>query len=459
MALHVIKKGLNLPIAGEPDQVIQPGRAPRRVALLAADYHGMKPTMLVAAGDSVKRGQALFEDKKTPGVMYTAPGAGTVLAVNRGERRAFQSLVIELSEAERPNKAAADDAVSFAAYAGKEPTSLSSEEVKALLLESGLWTSLRTRPFSKVANPATTPHSIFVTAMDTTPLAPSVDVVFRGNEDFFRQGVTCVAKLTTGKTYVCVAADSPVKSAVPAEASIEEFQGIHPAGTPGFHIHTLDPVNLDKTVWYLNYQDVIAIGKLFTTGRLDVERVIALAGPGVVKPRLLRSRLGVSLDDLVEGELKEGEHRVIAGSVLSGRACRGDVFGYLGRYHNQVSVVREGRQREFLGWLAPGKDKFSVVNVFLSRLSPGGKFEFTTSLNGSARAMVPIGVYERVMPMDLMATFLLRALVIGDVEQAAQLGCLELDEEDLGPCTFVCPSKYDYAVYLRQILTQIEKEG
>lgn len=459
MAVHTIKKGLRLPISGEPEQRIEAASPSRRVALLGEDYIGLKPTMFVQAGDPVKRGQALFEDKKTPGVVYTAPAAGTVAAIHRGAKRAFQSLVIEVSEAERNGTLGDADFAAFEAYTGNDPAGLSRDQIRALLVESGLWTALRTRPFSKVPSPETIPHSIFVCAMDTNPLAASVDVVIKGRERDFEKGLICVAKLTEGKTFLCKARGSAVPANPNTGIQIEEFDGPHPAGTVGLHIHLLDPVHREKSVWHIGYQDVIAIGRLFSTGKLDVDRVISLAGPSVQRPRLLRTRLGASTDELVAGELKPGEPRVISGSVLSGRAAYGEVFGYLGRYHHQVTALPEGRQREFLGWLAPGTNKFSVVNVFASRLMGNKTYNFTTNLNGSPRAMVPIGTYEQVMPMDILPTFLLRALIVGDVELAEQLGVLELDEEDLALCTFVCPGKYDYAEYLRSMLNTIDKEG
>jgi len=459
MSLHQIKKGLDLSITGKPQQTIDVGQQLKRVALVAQDYIGMRPTMKVAVGDTVKRGQLLFEDKKMPGVVYTAPGAGTVTAINRGARRAFQSVIIELNESERVGKATDDDQVAFESYIGKNIAQLGEEEVKALLIESGLWTALRARPFSRVANPASSPHSIFVTAMDTSPLAASVDVVLSGHEADFEKGLLCVSKLTDGKTFLCKAPGSAVPAPPGGKIQVEEFTGPHPAGTVGVHIHTLDPVHRDKTVWHLGYQDVIAIGKLFTTGRLDVERVVSLAGPSVKNPRLLRTRLGASIDDLVQGELKEGENRVVSGSVLFGRKAAGEVSGYLGRYHQQISSLPEGRERVFLSWLLPGSNMFSTIRAFASSLSPGKKFDFTTTMYGSARAMVPIGMYERVMPMDILPTFLLRSLVVGDTERAEQLGCLELDEEDLALCTFVCPGKTNYCEILRRNLTEIEKEG
>jgi Na+-transporting NADH:ubiquinone oxidoreductase subunit A len=459
MGLHKIKKGLSLPINGEPDQTnIEESRSIRRAAVLGADYIGMRPTLHVAEGDSVARGQLVFEDKKTPGVRFTAPAAGKITAINRGEKRVFQSLVIELSEPERGGRAG--DEVSFSSHTGKHPNELSGDEVKELLLESGMWTALRARPYSRVANPEARPRSIFVTAMDSHPLAPSIDKILEGHQADFERGLAAVAKLTDGTVYVCAAPNSNVPVPGSGNFQREEFTGPHPAGTAGLHIHLVDPAGSGRIVWYLGTQDVVAIGKLFETGKLYVDRVVSLAGPSVERPRLIKTRLGASLDDLLEGEaLAEGENRVVSGSVLHGKKAAGDVLGYLGRYHQQISVLREGRDREFLGWLGPGLNRFSVVRTYISKLMPGKKFDFTTDTNGSDRAIVPIGVYEKVFPFDMVPTYLLRSLVMHDVELAEELGCLELDEEDLGLCSFVCPGKTEYGPHLRQVLTTIEKEG
>ncbi len=459
MALHVIKKGLDLPIAGAPEQVIGDAKPCKRVALIAEDYVGMKPALFVQAGDSVNLGQPLFEDKKTPGVIYTAPGAGTVAGIHRGARRAFQSIVIELNENELNRARTGGDVVHFEQYCGKDAAELDRDQVKSLLLESGLWTAFRTRPYSKVPAPAAKPSSIFVTAMDTNPLSPSLEVIAQGREEDITAGLTAIARLTDGKVYFCKAAASPIKPAGNSQLSVEEFRGPHPSGAAGMHIHLLDPVSSKKTVWHVGLQDVIAMGALFRTGALEVERVVSLAGPAVGKPRLLRTRIGASTDELVEGEIAGGEQRVISGSVLSGRKAMGEVAGFLGRYHQQVSVLRENRSRDFLGWLDPGLNTFSVTNLFLAKLNPEKKFDFTTTTYGSGRAMVPIGNYEKVMPMDILPTFLLRSLVVRDVERAEALGCLELDEEDLALCTFVCPGKTEYGPLLRSNLTLIEKES
>lgn len=460
MPIHKIKKGLNLPITGQPEQTVSAARPVTRIGLLAADYIGMKPTMFVKAGDPVKRGQPLFEDKKTPGVVYTSPGAGTVEAVNRGDKRALISVTVALSQGEISGTPRDDEHQHFQHFNGKPVPALSRDEVRALLLESGLWTAFRTRPFSKAPRADATPDGIFINGMDTEPLAPNPDIVVAQNKDAFEAGLGVIAKLREGKMYLCVAKGSAIKSGPYSGIAIEEFAGPHPAGTVGLHIHTMLPAHRARTVWHIAYHDVIRIGKLFQSGRLDVGHVVAIAGPAVTKPRLVATRLGASIDELVNGEITAGEVRVLSGSVLSGRAASGAERGFLGRFHVQVACLREGREREFLGWLKPGQDRFSVINLYASSLQRGKKkFAFTTSTNGSERPMVPIGLYEKVMPMDLMPTFLLRALVIGDVERAEKLGCLELDEEDLALCTFVCPGKYDYAPYLRRMLTAIEEEG
>lgn len=456
MTLHKIRAGLDIPIAGDPVQRVDVAAAPTRVALLGADYPGLRPTMLVAPGDQVRRGEALFRDKAFPEIQFTAPASGRVAAIHRGLKRALVSVVIDLSDAERAGDAS--DARAFESYTGAKPEALAPEAVRRLLIESGMWTALRTRPFSRVPDPASSPRALFVTAMDTHPLAPAVEVALAGREVDFAAGVTALAKLTEGPTYLCVRAGSPLATPSGATVRREEFSGPHPAGTAGVHINVLDPVIRGKTVWHIGYQDVAAVGHLVLTGQLDSRRVIALAGPGVLRPRLLATRVGAATDELVAGELAPGAQRVISGSVLGGRTAHGDAEGYLGRFHNQVSALPEGTQREFLGWLLPGLGKFSITNAFASSLGRVRKYAFTTNTNGSPRALVPIGTYEAVMPMDIEPTFLVRALVTGDAEEAESLGCLELDEEDVALATFVCPAKNEYGPMLREILERIARD-
>ncbi len=438
-----------MPISGIPLQQILPSATPRHVAIMGDDYIGMRPTMLVQEGDSVTKGQALFEDKKNPGVLFTAPASGTVVAIHRGERRVLQSVVIRL-EGDRQRE--------FTRYDVADLPTLTRQAVQAQLLESGLWTALRTRPFSKTPVPGTVPAAIFVTAMDTNPLSADPQPLILAQRQAFDAGLTLLTHLTDGKVHVCQANGGKLGGHPQGKVTFNTFAGPHPAGLPGTHIHFLEAVSLTKQVWHLNYQDVIAIGKLFTTGELYTDRVIALGGPQMRNPRLVRTCLGADINDLLVDETLEGENRHISGSVLSGRHAVG-AHAYLGRFHLQISVVKEGREKELFGWVMPGKEKFSVTRTTLGHFLRNKLFNFSTDTHGGERAMVPIGNYERVMPLDILPTLLLRDLLAGDTDSAQALGCLELDEEDLALCTYVCPGKYEYGPVLREVLTRIEQEG
>jgi len=440
-----IKTGLDLPIKGSPKQEIGEGNAIKRVAVIGSDYPGMKPTMLVQEGDQVKLGQPLFADKKNDGVQFTAPGSGKVIEINRGERRVFQSVVIELD--------GRDTAVKFKSHT--DLAALTREAVVEELVESGLWTAIRRRPYEKIPAINAVPHSIFVNAMDTNPLAGDQALAIARQPEAFVDGISVISKLTEGKVFVC---RDPQAVFDAGSAQVETFSGKHPAGLVGTHIHHLDPVGEGKEVWHVSAQDVIAIGRLFKEGVLSTERVVSLAGPSVKSPRLVVTRVGASLDELTAGELVDGSHRVVSGSILGGRTASG-VFGYLGRYHQQVSVLEEGTHRVPFGWLSPGTNKHSVMGIYLSKLMPGKLLDYTTNTNGSPRAMVPVGAYEKVMPLDILPTQLLRSLIVGDTDMAVKLGALELAEEDLALCTYVCPGKYEYGPILRDNLTTIELES
>ena len=447
-----IDRGLDVPIDGEPDQDAQPDvKEVSEVAIVADDYIGMRPTLMVSEGDTVELGQPVFSDKKTPGVIYTAPAGGTVKSINRGDKRRFLSLIVA-KDGEQSSK-------DFGAIDPEQLDELSREDVVSKLVESGLWTALRTRPFSRVPSPETSPQAVFVNAMDTNPLAPCPVRITAEAKEEFRLGIRALAKLTDGSLFVV----RPPNSDVPGEKlganiSVGEFGGPHPAGLVGTHMHFMKPATVGKVNWHLNYQDAIAIGRLFSTGRLDPSRTISLAGPSVKRPRLLRTQIGASLSQLVDGELQPGDQRVVSGSVLCGRKNE-ELCDYLGRYHLQVACLLEGTERELFGWQMPGFDKFSITKAFASAWQGAKRFPLTTSTGGSERAMVPIGTYEKVMPLDLIPTPLLRALISRDSASSQELGCLELDEEDLGLCTFVCPGKYEYGEILRDNLLTIEKEG
>lgn len=463
-----INKGLDLPLAGVPEQMIQDASEVGCVALTGPDYVGMKPTLHVKVGDCVKLGQLLFEDKRNPGVKFTSPASGVVREILRGEKRVFRQLLIECEEKEQ--------SVEFPRYRVGELDSLDAEQVKSQLIESGLWTALRTRPFSRVPNPKSSPHSLFVNAMDTNPGAPSAEVILRERADDFINGLRVLSRICGKKIHLCKAPDTEIPGAEDSRnplmirdggAEILEtavFEGPHPAGLSGTHIHFIDPVGGQKTVWYLGFQDVIAIGSLFTTGKLPVERIVSLSGPRVEEPVLLRTRLGACLNEVVEGKLKHGPNRVISGSVLSGRTALSDciepheALPGLGRYHQQISVIAETVNPELFGWVLPGFRKFSLTRTLISSLLPRIPFPMRTGIMGGSRAVFPVSQFEQVMPLDIFPVFLFQALEVGDIERSEALGCLELDEEDLALCTFADPGKNDYGAGLRKMLDIFLKE-
>ena len=444
-----IKRGLDIPLAGAPSGELDTSVTTRAAGLLGADYHGMKPTMAVQVGDIVKRGDLLFTDKKCEGVRYTSPAGGRVSAINRGAKRAFQSVVVEVD---------GDEAASFDQYSAEAARELSAEAIKNQLIQSGQWTALRARPFGRVADPATSPAGLFITAIDTHPHAPDPQHVIAREAEAFELGQTLLANLVDCPVYLCATPGADVPQAAHQRISRHDFAGPHPAGLAGTHVHFLMGASLERIAWTIGYQDVIAVGRLFLDGALYVERVVALAGPSVSRPRLVLSRVGADLQALVAGEGEGEGARLLSGSVLGGRAVQSDT-AYLGRYHQQVALLPEGRERAFMGWLSPGVSKHSVKGIYLSSWLGSKPLAMSTNTNGSERAMVPVGAYEKVMPLDILPTQLLRALLVGDTETAQALGCLELDEEDLALCTYVCPGKYEYGGILRDNLTRIEKEG
>jgi len=443
-----IQKGLDIPISGGPVQEVRPGRDVGRVALLGDDSIGVRPTLAVGEGDRVKVGQVLFADKNNPDVVYTSPGCGTVVEINRGAKRRFLSLVIAVD---------GEEDIVFIDHPGDDPQTLAAADVRAALIASGLWTSLRTRPFGRIPAVAAAPASLFVTAIDTEPLAADPLVIIGRAAADFRRGLQVLRRLVACPIHLCSA------MALDGIDDIDDlhlwlFSGPHPAGLASTHIHFIDPVHERKTVWQIGYQDVIAIGHLFRTGRLQTERVIAVAGPAIGNPGLVTTRIGASVSELCRDETSDAPCRLISGSVLSGRAMITPT-DFLGRYHNQVSAVREDSGRSLFNWLMPGRDRFSIKPAFLSAFLGRRSFPMITATWGGQRAIFPIGSYEQVMPLDIIATSLLKSIAVQDSEKAQELGCLELIEEDLALCSFVCPGKNDFGPLLRQLLTTIESGG
>ncbi len=441
-----LRKGLNLPISGAPKPDVSEAKPVRSVGLLGDDYIDLKPRITVEEGDAVVPGAPIMFDKNMPEAVIVSPVAGKVSAVNRGARRKLISVVIE---------------VDGTGAEGKDFSDIGDIATRAGLVErlcaAGLWTSFRTRPYSKVPAPDSAPAAIYVTATDSEPLAADPRIAIMADAASFEAGLKAITSLTDGPTYLCQDGGEPLPGADAQDVEAVGFSGPHPSGLAGTHMHFLTPPRADKLVWTIGYQDVIVIGRLLLTGKYDASCIISLSGPACKEPRLVKTIAGASMDDLCKADLPEYPVRMISGSVLSGRAGANE-SAYLGRYARQITLIEEDKKQVPMGWIRPMFSKFAVQPVLGSALAKRD-FPLSSNLNGGRRAMVPLGTFEKLMPQDFLPTQLLRALLVMDTDQAQQLGALELDEEDLGLVGFACPAKYEYGLALRDCLTKIEKEG
>ncbi|MQQ09795.1 Na(+)-translocating NADH-quinone reductase subunit A [Epibacterium sp. SM1979] len=447
MKRYNLRKGLDLRIIGAPRLEIQDSEQVQTAAVLGDDYIDLKPRIVVAEGDVVVPGTPVLFDKNMPEAQVVSPVAGRVRAINRGARRKLVSVEIDIDPA-------AGEALNFSDV-GDASTR---DGLVERLCAAGLWTSFRTRPYSKVPAPDTTPAAIYVTAADSEPLAMDPAIAIQQEAEAFTKGLEAVAALSGGKTYLCQGDGEALPGHDLAGVEAAAFVGPHPSGLAGTHMHFLEAPTAQKTVWTIGYHDVIVIGRLMLTGTYDPSRVIALTGPLCKDPRLVRVPAGAAMADLLAKDLPQDlPVRIISGSILSGRAGEG-ASGYLGRYARQITVIEEDKKQIPMGWIRPMFSKFAVQPVLGSALSKRA-FPLTSNLNGGRRAMVPLGTFEELMPQDFLPTQLLRALLVMDTDQAQLLGALELDEEDLGLVGFACPAKYEYGMALRDCLTKIEKEG
>lgn len=440
-----LRRGLDLPVPGAAGGGVEAAPAIHSVGILGADYAGLRLRALVAGGDAVETGQPVLEDRTRPALRVTSPGAGRVQAIHQGERRSIESVVIALG---------AGGERRFEAH---EPRALGALPRAALveqLCASGLWCALRARPFGKIPDPGTEPAAIFVTAIDTHALAPPPELSVMEHPEDFAHGLVLLTRLTGGAVYLCRRAGSPISAPTHARVREAEFEGPHPAGLAGTHIHHLHRIAAGRSVWTVAYPDVIAIGKLFTSGRLWLERIVSVAGPGVRRPRFVRARLGASTEDLVQGGLAEGRCRVVSGPLLSGRTAAGHA-AFLGRRHLSVSALREPEPRERAPWWGVGRAGRA------RRLLPGAGAAGGWAAGSGGEApgpFVPLPAFDRAVALDLAVAPLLRALVVGDAESARTLGALELEEEDLALCSFLCPSGIDYGALLRRVLERLEAD-
>jgi Na+-transporting NADH:ubiquinone oxidoreductase subunit A len=442
-----IRKGLNINLRGKAEKIFIKAKRAELYAIKPTDFHNIVPKLVVKIDDHVKAGSALFFDKKHPDIKFTSPVSGRVHAINRGDRRSILEVVI-----------APDDVIEYESFVKADPLSLDREQIIRNLLDSGLWPTIRQRPYNIIADPATTPKSIFISAFDTAPLAPDYDFVVKGCEPEFQLGINALMKLTSGKIHLNVDSTYP-PSAVFTKAvgvQINWFKGPHPAGNVGTQINKIEPINKGDLIWTVSPQDVIGIGRLFLNGLYDASRIVALAGSEVLKPKYYKTIAGACLRSIIEGNVTSGNIRYISGNVLTG--TRIDINGFIGYYDSQITVIPEGAHFEFLGWLAPGLKKFSLSRSFLSWLTPDKEYVIDSNLHGGRRALMITGDFERVFPFDIYPMQLIKAIIIEDIELMEKLGIYEVAEEDFALCEFIDTSKTDIQAIIRKGLDLMIRE-
>lgn len=443
-----IKKGLDIRIKGAAEKVIVKAPVAEYYGVKPTDFHGLIPKLLVDVNQEVKSGSPLFSDKTKPEIVFTSPVNGKVESINRGERRKILEVVVKASEGE----------IDYERFSKGSPLSMTVEEVKANLLRSGIWPTIRQRPYDIVANPSTEPKAIFISGFDSSPLGPDYDIIVKDYALDFQIGIEALSKLTKEKIYLSLNADYPASTVFTKAAGVDihYFKGPHPAGNVGVQIHHINPINKGDIVWYINPQDVIIIGRLFNSGIYDPTKIIALTGSEVVNPKYFKLISGASVKSIVEKNVKEGCLRYISGNVLTG--IRINPTGHLGYYDSQITVIPEGNQYEFLGWAMPGFEKYSSTRAFFSWLFPRRQYRLHTNLNGSRRAFVMTGQYERVFPMDIYPMQLLKAIMIEDIDLMESLGIYEVAPEDFALCEFIDVSKTEMQQLVRKGLDLMMKE-
>lgn len=441
-----LRKGLNVRMKGKADKILISEERPDRYAVKPVDFPGLTPKMCVKPGDKLKAGSTVFFDKQRPEIKYTAPVSGVVLDVVRGERRRILEIVLEASGNENVD------------FGKANPDELDRDAIKSKILESGLWPSIRQRPYHIVANPADSPKSIFISGFDTAPLAADLDYITDMlPKEHYQTGINVLKKLCDGKVHLGLS-NNTTSSVLKNTEGVEKhiFSGPHPAGNVGIQIHHVDPVNKGESVWYVNLQDVVNLGRLFTDGIYAPEKIIAVAGSEVDKPRYHRTKTGASVSTMIKDNIISDNVRYISGNVLNGLKIEAD--GYLGYYDSSVSVIPEGNYYEFFGWILPGFKKFSFSRTFLTWMMPGKKYRLDTNLHGGERAFVMTGDYERVLPMNIYPMQLLKSILIEDIDRMEQLGIYEVAEEDFALCEFICPSKIEIQSLIRKGLDLMVKE-
>ena len=433
------KKGLDLPISGNPSMDVDSSTAINSIAVLGADYVGLKPTMMVDEGDTVYSGQKLLENKKNPGTFITTHSSGVVRSVNRGEKRRFLSLVIETDDSFEPIKFNLND----------YPNSI------AFLIDTGTLAYFRTRPYNRMPVPTELPSAIFINACDTNPLSIDPHELIKLDQDLFNKGLDFIKEIDESIKTFCTYQNNNFDQSVDG-ISYNKFEGPHPAGLVGTHIHFLHPVGQNKSVWSISWQEVISIGYLLQNNHLRSDKYVPIGGPNVRDPKILKIKYGSNLSETSAGKILE-DSRVISGSVLNGHTGE-SVMNYLGAFDNQVSVLPDESNDILFNWAMPGAKLHSKLPAFISSWIKPKEFNFNVSMNGGNRAIVPISSYQEIMPLNILTTQLLKCLVTLDIELGEKLGVLELAPEDLALASYVCPSKYDYQSILNSNLEKMYEE-
>ncbi len=440
-----LRKGLNIKLKGGAKEEVKTLSAPLKVALKPTDFLELIPKLKIKVDAVVKAGDALFYDKYHPEIVFTSPVGGKVVSINRGERRRILEVVVER-----------DENAGSVEFVKGNPGSLSGEEIKEQLLKSGLWPFIKKRPYGIIALPDEKPKSIYISTFDTAPLAPNYNFVLKDELATFQTGVDALAKLTDGKVNLGVNRNSIFTSIKNVE--INTFDGPHPAGNVGIQIHHTAPLNKGDVVWTVHVQDVLFIGRLFETGKVDFTKTVALTGSEVEDPKYYKTILGTPVSAITGGNLKQADYnqRIISGNVLTGTKV--EPAGYLGFYDSQISVIPEGDNYEFMGWALPGVDKFSASKAFLSKLFPKKEYVLDANLHGGERAFVLSGQYEKLVPMDILPVHLLKAILVNDIDKMEQLGIYEVIEEDFALCEYACTSKIKVQSILRKGINTMIKE-
>ena len=443
-----LKKGLNINLLGEADKVYASVKPTERYVVKPTDFNGLTPKLAVKVGDKVKAGTTLFFDKYNDKVNFSSPVSGEVIDIVRGAKRKILEVVLK-----------ADAVIEYEHFISDTSKSISREQIIDTMLKSGIWPFVRQKPYDIVANPTDMPKAIFISAFNSAPLTIDNDFALYGMNELFQKGLDYITKLSIGKTHLNIDGNTNSSTVFTGAKGvvINKISGAHPAGNVGIQVHHIDPINKGEVVWYLQPQDVIAIARLFTEGKYDVSRIVALVGSQVKKPKYYRTIAGATVANLLFDNINEGDNRIISGDILTGQHI--DVNGNLGFYDTTITVIEEGKEQEFLGWILPGLHKFSASKTFLSWLTPSKKYTLNANMHGEERAYVMTGEYEKVLPMDIFPAHLIKACMIEDIELMENLGIYEVSPEDFALCEFVCTSKIEVQTIIRNALELVRKEN